>query len=84
MVKRSYSYQRNGVRIKVALKVLREVSPYILADLQEEASHLLKLRRKNLARSHGIVEDPAMMCLKPNNDKTLPVLKQSIKGTARP
>ncbi|KAJ1361160.1 hypothetical protein KIN20_020352 [Parelaphostrongylus tenuis] len=49
MVKRSYWYQRNGVRIEVALKVLREVSPPILADLQEEASHLLKLRRNNLA-----------------------------------
>ncbi|KAJ1367309.1 hypothetical protein KIN20_028200 [Parelaphostrongylus tenuis] len=61
VVKRGYWYQRNGVRIEVALKILREVSPSILADLREEANHLLKLRHNNLVRLHGIVENPVMM-----------------------
>ncbi|WKY15874.1 hypothetical protein Q1695_000953 [Nippostrongylus brasiliensis] len=61
VVKRALWYHPNGTKIDVAVKILRDVSPCIMEDLQVEASHLLKLQHSNLIRLFGIVQQPAMM-----------------------
>ncbi|KAK6033673.1 protein tyrosine kinase [Ostertagia ostertagi] len=61
IVKRGKWYNSSGSGVDVAVKILREVSPSIMEDLQAEASHLLKLQHPNLIRLYGVVSEPAMM-----------------------
>ncbi|CAJ0609832.1 unnamed protein product [Cylicocyclus nassatus] len=60
VVKRAIWYHPGGSKIDVAVKILRDVSPSLVEDLEVEASHLLKLQHANLIRLFGIVR-PAMM-----------------------
>ncbi|VDK47547.1 unnamed protein product [Cylicostephanus goldi] len=60
VVKRAIWYHPGGSKIDVAVKILRDVSPSLVEDLEVEASHLLKLQHSNLIRLFGIVR-PAMM-----------------------
>ncbi|KIH59143.1 hypothetical protein ANCDUO_10638 [Ancylostoma duodenale] len=61
VVKRALWYHPSGVKLDVAVKILRDISPSLIEDLQVEASHLLKLQHSNLIRMYGIVQQPAMM-----------------------
>ncbi|EPB66612.1 hypothetical protein ANCCEY_14298 [Ancylostoma ceylanicum] len=61
IVKRALWYHPSGVKRDVAVKILRDISPSLVEDLQVEASHLLKLQHSNLIRMYGIVQQPAMM-----------------------
>ncbi|KAK6763019.1 hypothetical protein RB195_023644 [Necator americanus] len=61
IVKRAYWYSSNGERVEVAVKILRDVSPSKIEDLQAEATHLLRLQHSNLIRMYGVVPRPAMM-----------------------
>ncbi|KAK5973956.1 hypothetical protein GCK32_008056 [Trichostrongylus colubriformis] len=61
IVKRGIWYNPNGSKVDVAVKILRDVSPSIVEDLQAEASHLLKLQHPNLIRLFGVVQQPAML-----------------------
>ncbi|VDM74840.1 unnamed protein product [Strongylus vulgaris] len=61
VVKRAIWYHPSGTKVDVALKILRDVSPSLIEDLEVEASHLLKLQHPNLIRLFGIVQQPAMM-----------------------
>lgn len=61
IVKRAIWYHPNGNRVDVAVKILRDVSPCVMEDLQVEATHLLKLQHTNLVRLFGVVQQPAMM-----------------------
>ncbi|RCN47014.1 hypothetical protein ANCCAN_06945, partial [Ancylostoma caninum] len=56
VVKRALWYHPSGVKKDVAVKILRDISPSLVEDLQVEASHLLKLQHSNLIRMYGIVQ----------------------------
>ncbi|CAL2047945.1 unnamed protein product [Caenorhabditis brenneri] len=61
VVKRGTWVKDNGVRVDVAVKILRDVSSNFMGDFNVETSHLLKLQHPSVIRLYGIVRQPAMM-----------------------
>uniref|UniRef100_A0A158R452 non-specific protein-tyrosine kinase n=1 Tax=Syphacia muris TaxID=451379 RepID=A0A158R452_9BILA len=62
IVKRALWKRADGVKIDVAVKILREPSAEIMEDLQQEVNNMQRLQHPNLIRLYGIVfSNPAMM-----------------------
>lgn len=62
VVKRAIWTPKEGQKLDVAAKILRNSTAEIIEDLQQEVNNMQKLRHPNLILLHGIVfSNPAIM-----------------------
>lgn len=64
VVKRALWKRADGVKLDVAVKILRDPTKEIMEDLQQEVNNMQRLQHPNLIRLYGIVfSNPSMMVI---------------------